>query len=289
MTYFYLVMAMTFSATITVGGRLYNNRNKGIQNISGFYNMLVPIFSSLGWLVIFIFDFSFDVRVLPYSLLYGIGYSCFTIGMLGALKVGSTSLTALVKQIALVGVSIWGFIFWDTPFTPVSAIGIVLICVSLALCLLTKEEKSDTNSVWKWILFALLITLGNAGCSIVQRYQQMAFDYQHRNMFMFFGVLFSSVVCTILALRENKTNWGTVFRTSWFFPALTGCSSAISNIFILLMIKNDMSPVIIYPGIAVGGLMITTLISLLGFNEKLRPMQWCGLAVGAVALVLLNL
>jgi len=100
MSYVFLLMAMAFSAAITVGGRLYNIRNRGAANVSRLYNMLVPVFASLGWLVFWLFDFSFDAAVLPYSLLYGIGYSCFTIGMLGALGTGSTSLTALVKQLA---------------------------------------------------------------------------------------------------------------------------------------------------------------------------------------------
>ncbi len=289
MTYLYLAMSMVFSATITIGGKLYNNKNRGLENVSKFYSMLVPVFSTLGWLVILLFDFSFDARVLPYSLMYGITYSCFTIGVFGALGAGSTSLTALVKQIALVGVSVWGFIFWDTPFTPISLVGIVLIVVSLMLCLLTKEEKADSANILKWLFFAALITFGNAGCSIVQRYQQMAFDYQHKNVFMFFGVFFSSIVCAIFALREKKTNWAIAFKTSWFGPALSGFSSAIANVFMLLMIKDDMSPVIMYPGMAVGGLMITTLISIFCFHEKLRPVQWCGLAIGAVALVLLNI
>ncbi len=231
MDYLYLLGAMTFSATITVGGRLYNNKNKGLAHVSRLYNMLVPIFASLGWLAIWIFDFSFDVRVIPYSVMYGIGYSFFTIGMLGALKAGSTSLTALIKQVALVGVSIWGFIFWDTPFTVISAIGIVLIVISLALCLLTKEEKSESNNIFKWLFFASLIAIGNAGCSIVQRYQQMAFDYQHKNMLMFFGCFFAAVVCFCLALPEKKENWGKAVKGSWMCPLLTGCSSSISNLF----------------------------------------------------------
>jgi len=289
MSYVFLLMAMAFSAAITVGGRLYNIRNRGAANVSRLYNMLVPVFASLGWLVFWLFDFSFDAAVLPYSLLYGIGYSCFTIGMLGALGTGSTSLTALVKQLALVGVSVWGLFFWDVPFTLTAGAGLVLIVVSLALCLVNREKKSDAHNPAKWLFYALLITLGNAGCSIVQRYQQMAFDYRHKNMFMFFGVLFASAVCLILALPEEKTNWRAAFGRSWICPALTGCSSAMSNAFVLLMIKYQMSPVIIYPGVAVGGLMITTLISLFFFREKLRPMQWCGLAVGSAALVLLNL
>ena len=106
---------------------------------------------------------------------------------------------------------------------------------------------------------------------------------------MFFGVLFATVVCVVISLREDKKKWGKAFRSSWMFPALTGASSVISNVFILLLVKYKMSPVIIYPGVAVGGLMITILISSTFFREKLRPMQWCGLLVGAVALILLNL
>ena len=289
MTYFYLLLAMVSSATIAIDGHLYNDKNRERSNVSGLYNLLYTLFSSLGWLVLWISDFSFDLRVLPYALLYGLGESCFAIGMLGALNAGSTSLTALIQQVALVGVSVWGFFFWDTQFTLFSTIGIVLIIVSLSLCLLTKEPDHTSHSTLRWCGFALLITFGNAGCSIVQRYQQTAFDYQHKNMFMFFGVLFASVTCLLLSLREPKENWSAALKTSWVFPCMAGLGCALCNVFVLLLIKYDMSPVIIYPGLAVGGLMITTLISTLFFREKLRFAQWCGLFVGTVALIFLNL
>jgi len=289
MNYFYLLLAMTFSATITVGGRLYNTKNKDRRNVSGLYNLLTPCSAALSWLVLWCLDFSFDAGVLPYSLLYGVGYSCFTVGVLGALNSGSTALTGLVKQLALVGVSLWGFAFWGTEFTLLSGVGIVLIVISLAMCLLTGKKEEKAGSLTKWLGYAALIVIGNAGCSIVQRYQQMAFDYQHKNMLMFFGVFFAFLFMLALSRKEEKTDWAAALRTTWPFPALAGCSSAASNVFMLLLVKNRMSPVILYPGVAVGGLMITTLISRFCFRERLRPMQWCGLAVGAAALVLLNL
>ena len=289
MTYFYLFLAMTFSAFITIGGRLYNAKNADRDNISTLYNLLYAVFAAAGWLVLWLTDFSFDVRVLPYAILYSVGFTCFTIGMLGALKTGSTSITALVKQLALVGVSIWGFVFWDTPFTLLSGIGLVLIVLSLVLCLVTKDKQKQDGNLRKWTFYAALITIGNAGCSIIQRYQQSIFAYQHKNMFMFFGVFFASIVCFLLSTKEKKDNWRNTFRTSWFCPALAGISSVLSNIFILLLVKHQMSPAIMYPGIAVGGLMLTILISLLCFQEKLRRLQWWGLVIGAIALVLLNL
>ena len=93
----------------------------------------------------------------------------------------------------------------------------------------------------------------------------------------------------MLSLREPKENWFIAFKTSWVFPCLAGIGCALCNVFVLLLIKYDMSPVIIYPGLAAGGLMITILISTVFFRERLRPAQWCGLFVGAAALVLLNL
>lgn len=289
MEYLYLLLAMTFSALITVCGRLYNNKNQNVTNVTRLYSLLTSSAAAAGWLILWLADFSFDARVLPYSAVYGVLYTCFTVGMLGAIKAGSTSLTALVKQVALVGVSFWGYFFWDTQFTALSAIGIVVLLVSLALCLLVKEKKTDHHHLGKWLLYALLITIGNAGCGILQRYQQMYFNYQHKNMMMFFSYVFAICFCFLFALKEDKKNWKTAAKQSWVFPALSGISSAGSNLFILLLVKCRMSPVILYPGIAVGGLIITTLIAVFGFREKLRPQQRAGLALGAVALVLLNL
>ena len=289
MSYFYLFLAMIFSALITIAGRFYSNKTKHVAHVSSLYSLLTPAFCSLVWLILWGRDFSFDLRVLPFSVLYGMGYSFFAVGMFGAIQYGSTSLTALIKQLALVGVSFWGFFFWDTEFQLFSILGVVLLVISLFLCLLNKEGKTEGHHLGKWLFFCGLVAVGNAGCSIIQRYQQMAFDYQHKNMFMFFALLFSTLFCLIPALREDKTNWKATIKRAWLFPAMAGSSSALCNVFILLLVKKQMSPVILYPGVAVGGLILTTLIATLCFRERLRTKQWIGLAVGAVALILLNI
>ena len=289
MSYFYLFMAMVFSAAITVGSRCYNQKNRGVDGADGLYRLLVPCAGTLMWLVLWLQEPSFDLGVLPYSLLYSLCYLSFTVGMLGAVKTGSTSLTALIKQVALVSVSFWGFFFWDTKFTFLGIAGILLLIVSLSLCLVTKEEKNTSYNTKKWLFYCALITIGNAGCSIVQRYQQMALNYQHKNAFMFFALLFATLFFLPSALRENKTNWKRTAKSSWLFPALAGGGSALSNTFTLILIKNDLSPVILYPGISVGGLIITTLLAVFLFREKLRGKQWSGLVLGGVALILLNL
>lgn len=288
MSYLLLLLTMACSAMITVGSRLYRSRTAGCVGADTLYNVLVPASATLGWLLMLLWEPSFDVRILPYAAGYGAGYTCFTLGMLGALKNGPTSVTALVKQLALVGVSIWGFAFWGAPITAVAIVGLCLIVLSLVLCLL-KPEEAGGHRLGRWAFYAILITVGNAGCSIVQRYQQMALNYEHKNVFMLFGVLFSTLVCLGIGLCGERRDWGKAFCRGWYGPFLAGASSALANVCILVLIRRQMSSTVIYPGVAVGGLILTTLVSFFFFRERLRPLAWVGLAVGAAALVLLNL
>ena len=75
----------------------------------------------------------------------------------------------------------------------------------------------------------------------------------------------------------------------FLYPIFGGMSSAVLNLFIMLLISTPMSESIIFPGIAVGGLIITIFFSAIVFKEKLLSNQWIGLGIGSVALVLLNL
>jgi len=293
MPYLYLACAICFSAALSILGTLYNNKNAQRPNVSRLYSLMTSCSVFVSWLVIYIFDFSFDPGVIVYSLAYGVFYTMAMLGLINALNTGSVSLTAFIKQLSLACVAFWGFFFWNTPFTFNVAIGLILIVIALALCLFTGDkkqaEKSSARITWKWALYALMLLVGNAGCSIMQKYQQAAFDGQHGTMMMVFATFFAIVISLIVALKEDKTYWKEAIKASWHFPAAAGLSSALTNRFILLLISTPLSASLIYPGIAVGGLMLTVLVSVVVCNEKLRRQQWIGLAVGAVALVFLNL
>jgi len=205
------------------------------------------------------------------------------------LACGSVSLTAFVKQLSLIAVAFWGFFFWDTPLSVTTIIGMVLIVAALYLCFKPDKAHHGERVSLKWVIFSLMLLVGNAGCSITQKYQQKLFDAQHGNMFMFFGVLISVFVSLIMYLRGKKCRLRDISKVSLVFPILGGISSGFLNLFILLLINSTMSESIIFPGIAVGGLIFTTIYSLAVYREELYPRQWAGLGVGALALVFLNL
>ncbi len=291
MPYLYLLGAMCSSCALSTCGFAFNRRNAGRQHVTNLYNLIIAGSMVVCWALMYAVDFSFDWGVLPYSAGFSVCYTLALIGHIKALASGSVALTAFVKQLSLVCVSLWGFVFWQTPLTVNVGIGLVLITVALALCFFKQKTAGTAAAVVtaKWFGYAALLLVGNAGCSIVQKYQQFAYNGQHGTMLMVFASLFSAAICWLISLHEDKREWRITAKTSWYLPAGAGFASAMLNLFVLLMASTTLSPSVIYPGIAVGGVTLTTLFSVLVFREKLSIRQWLGLAVGVVALVFLNL
>ena len=130
---------------------------------------------------------------------------------------------------------------------------------------------------------------GNAGCSIVQRTQQMQFDGQHKFMLMAFATFLAAIAGMVLYVSGRKTRKEEELKKSWYFPITAGVGNVLLNLFVLLLATSALSPSLIYPVIGVGGLMIVTLVSLFIFKEKLKGQQWLGIVLGAVAIVLLSI
>ncbi|MBR2387205.1 MAG: EamA family transporter [Clostridia bacterium] len=288
MEYLYLIFAMSSSALLSIMSSAFGKQNKDVKNTSSLYSAIVTAAALVSWLVIFLFDTEFDVGVIPYSIGYGVSYTVAMVGMFKAYQVGSVSLTAFVKNLSLVGVAFWGFLFWKTPIEINIIIGIILIVVALYLCFRSGKDEKVSLSL-KWILFASMLLVGNAGCSIIQKYQQMAFDEKYKNAFMVLGVAISFIVCLGFLFFGQRCKLRDVKKASLVYPIVGGVSSALLNLLILLLISTSLSESIIFPGIAVGGLILTILFSTVFYREKISPYRWTGLFIGAIALVFLNL
>ncbi len=279
---------MCSSALLSIMSSAFGKQNKDVKNTSSLYSAIVTASAFVSWLVMFLFNIEFDMGIIPYSIGYGVSYTVAMVGMFKAYQVGSVSLTAFVKNLSLVGVAFWGFLFWDTPLEINVIIGIVLIVAALYLCFKSDKGKRESISL-QWILFASMLLVGNAGCSIIQKYQQMAFDAEYKNAFMVMGVAISFLVCLCFLFFGERCRLGEIKKASFVFPIVGGVSSALLNLLILVLISTALSESIIFPGIAVGGLILTILFSILMYKEKINLYRWIGLFVGAISLVFLNL
>lgn len=291
MPYIYLLCAITTSALLAISGTLFNKKNNHKEGLGHLYNLVGACSNFLTWVIVFFCEPSYDLAVLPYAVAYGVSYALFWVGLTGALQCGSSALTGFIKQIAFVFVAIWGLIFWGSDVTFTVIAGIVLIAISLYLSLVPIGKRNHAQTVkisGKWLLYSVLILFGNAGCSIIQKTQQINFSKMHGSFLMVVATFCAVIFCASMCIKDDKTGWKQVFKQNWYFPAVAGSSSAVCNLFIIRMAATDLSPSLIYPALAIGGLTLTTLVSTVVCKEKLRITQWIGMAIGAVALFCLN-
>ncbi len=274
-------------ASSSVFGKIFNRQNDGRRDTSTFYNFVLMISVFLGWGILYVTDISFDTGVLVYSALFAICYLTCNIGIINALNYGPTAITSLLINLSLIVTTIWGFIFWDADISLTIIVGLVLVVVSIVLCLYSKEKDKKDFSL-KWLIYVSLAFFGNAGCSIVQRTQQIKYNGQHGNMLMLFATGACAIAYVILYLRSDKRDAKVMLKNSWWVPVCAGICNVALNVFIMLMAVTVLSPSLIYPVIGVGGLAVVTVFSLFVFKEKMRWWQWIGIAIGAVAVVLLS-
>ena len=288
MPYVYLMISVLMVASANVFGKTFNIKNEGKRDSSPFYTFILMLSVFLGWGILYAFDFSFDSRVLTYSLLFGFSYIAANIGIINALKHGPVALTSLINSMSLIVTTIWGFFFWDSPVTLTVIAGIVLVVCSLTLCLYTKSTDNRGFSL-KWLFYVSMAMSGNAGCAIVQRTQQNNFGGRHGNMLMLVATGISALTCLVIYKRSDRRASMIMLKTSWWVPVLAGACNVMLNLLVMLMATTELSTSLIYPVISVGSLAIVTVFSLFVFKEKMRPSQWVGVAVGAVAVVLLSI
>ena len=128
-----------------------------------------------------------------------------------------------------------------------------------------------------------------AGSSIVQRSQQNKFNGQYGSMFMFFGLLVALMISTVVFLAGEKPDVKRLVKTSWFYPFGAGASSALGNLFVVLLASTTMSTNLIYPTLGVACLALTSIASIYLFKEKLAWWQWVGVVIGTIAVLLLSI
>ena len=288
MPYIYLILSVFLASSSNVLGKLFNRKNAQRKAAGVIYTFSLLVSVSLGWGVRFALDGSFEPSVLWYSLLFAICYTTVQFGVINALKHGPAVLTSLFTSLSMILTTIWGFFFWDSPLTLTVGVGLLLVVVSIVLCLYTKGSKDKAIS-GKWLIAVALAFFGNAGCSIVQRTQQVQYNGQHGNMLMFFATALSALMYLAIFLKSDKSDTKAVLKSAWWMPITSGVCNLFLNVLVMLMAVSTLSPSLIYPVIGLGGLAIVTVFSQVVFKEKMTRTQWCGIAIGAVAVLLLSI
>ena len=292
-----LITAIVGISIQQISQKAYNKKVGGgafiFSAASALVAMLVFLIASKG-------ELSFQMEVVGYSVLFAVGYCMALAFSFLAIANGSLSLTSLVLQFSLIIPTFYGILFLQEETDFFLFAGIALLVASIVLVNIPvgekkeknaeteKTEKNQNKTTWKWALFALLMFIGNGGCSTVQKMQQTHFNGLYKSEFMIVALIITTVALVVISLFTERKEMLHALKKGVGYYAVYGVANGISNLIVLLL-ATKMSSSIVYPVLSAGGIVITSFVSVFVYKEKMNLFQKIGLILGVLAIVALNI
>ncbi len=256
-------------------------------NGSGVYlfSGMLTLVSSVFFLTISGFKLQLDGEMLIYSLILSMAYFFGVIFSHLSLVSGPLSITSLVNSFAMIVPMAFGIVFYNESITLALAFGFLLLVISLFLM---NEKKSEEKVTLKWLVYVGLAFIGNGMFSVVLSLCQRRFGGENDNQIMVIAMFVSAVlILGISAVKERKES-KKAFCYGWHRAAATGCLNGGANLCTLLLMRT-MSISLISPISSGGSVVLSALVGIFIYKERLSVKQCIGIAFGTLAVVLLSL
>ena len=307
----YLLVALcAFGATIQSPiKKWYQARNsRGIFLFTAMSTSVAACFFGVGALIEGV---SYEIGVLPYSIVCAACYATCMFAIMPALACGPLALTALISSYSLILPTVYGLVYIEKPLYLTQVIGFGVLMVSLYLVNMTREKKAAVEELpdavkldagdpdmpeqkrkipAKWYFYVTLVFFGNGGVATTQQAQQLAFPKLYKNPFMFVALALATVFFLVLALIRERGDVKVTLRIGAVPAALCGIANGATNLIVVVMASSTVVPTFVFfPVVSAGGLLISYTISVLFFKERFSALQKIGILLGLVSLVFLNL
>lgn len=284
MAYLYLTLAVLGIAAQSITKKVSSSKGVGGKFIFSAVSVLATL---LFFIVRSGFRFSFTPEYTPYTLAFALTYGGSIIFSFFAIMTGPLSLTALINSYSLVLPTVFGMIYYKEEGSLPLFIGIALLTVSLVL--VNMSGKSETGRIRPiWIFFSTVSFLSNGICTIAQNMHSRAFGGVGSNEFMTNSLILVTVLLFALVLIGERRVFLKNLRGGWHLMVGCGLANGLSNMFVI-MCAVVLNASVMYPIISAGGIIISSLVSIFAYREKLSVPQYAGLLLGIGAVVLCSI
>jgi len=224
---------------------------------------------------------------LPYAIVLGIIFILlFNIIALTAQKFG-VSITSIADRTNLVIPVMFAFLFYDDKVSGLKVLGIALAVVAIVLAVSKSNTKKD-DALRPFWYYPLIVFVGGGTFAILLKVVQHDFDDLNFSAFLVltFGIAFFLGIIVFLVQ---------IFRGEFQFQlknVIGGVALGIPNYFSLYLLLEALDTPnwessLIFPITNVGVLVLSTILGIFIFKEKLTKKNWLGVALSVLAISLL--
>ena len=285
---------LTMSAALLVGiARKYNaQRSGGALAPLVTFNTVNAVVCSVVLLLWGGFGATSTYTVLL-GIVFGLTTAAQMIAYLKALEIGPMSYTTIIVSCSTLMSALSGAIFWQEKLAWAHIVGLVLMLVSFALSIEKKEGEKKSSALW--LTLSLIAFLGTGMIGIMQKIHQSSEHKAELNSFLIVAFL-TAFVCNAALLCYTKHRDGTLtFRFEKPDRAklillgvmvVAGTCAAVNNK-LNLFLSGVVPSAVFFPIVNGGNLVLTTIVAVLVFREKLTKTQWIGVGAGILSVLFL--
>ncbi len=271
------------------------------------YTFLSAVFAFILFGVIAIISGSqFNPDSVLYSLMFAVCYAGSTVTYVLAVGCGSLAITSTVHSFALIIPTLFGFAVWGEPISTLKIIGIAFLFLSLLL-VGEKADKSEKNISKKWLIIMCISFLceGFAPVALTAHEKavgaETAAKCEGMLMVMAYAMAVVGIFVAALVREGNKTVTVTVkgkekkrnfmldsLRIALPLASLGGVANALQNA--MYNVADGRFGVSVYlPVVSATQVVLTCVLAVVLFKEKLVRRQCFAIVCGIVAIALLNI
>ncbi len=288
MEYLLMVIAIVFATAQSVLLKKFNNRTIKNTGDCFFFNGGV----SIVWTAVMsVWFFASGNRSLSggailFGLVYGVILCSFLFLKQQSLAEGPVTFTTLVGSAAFIPATIFGIFYASESVSALQIAGMVVMLLSLFMCV--NPKKSTEKLTIKWIIYCFLFFLVGGVLGMFYKVFGASNFHNEVNGMMLSASVFSAILFFITGLIINKSRkqpLPTIEKSSLIYilaSGIVGCAYIRINLALSAVIPSA----IFFP-VSNGALVIlSTALGALAFKEKLNKIQFAGIIVGVIAIVL---
>ena len=254
---------------------------KGVYLFSGILTLMSAIF----FLFASNFKVELDAEMLLFAFFLTLSYFFGVIFSHLALVSGPLSITSLVSSFAMVIPMTVGLIFYKESFDLTLGLGFASLVICIVFMNTTKSEEKQS---FKWLVYVVLAFIGNGMFSVILSLYQRVSGGEKDNQLMVIALLASAILIFAVSIVKERGEFKDTFRYGWHRAMATGCLNGVTKLCCLLLMKI-MNISLISPISSGGSVVLSSIVGVFVYKEKLSVRQYVGILFGVTAIVLLSM
>lgn len=232
-----------------------------------------------------------DASVLLWGCIYGVTQALFILFKTAAMNSGPVSVTTLIGNCSLVVSVVVCFILWNEPISLADMIGLALLMLGLTLATYKKSSGTFTK---KWALLSLLFLVSGAGVGIIFKAFSKNGGAEYTSGMMIVAAIVMLISYTAICLFTggfaSKSNKYTKKEKRLFIilALVSGLLSCLYNR-LNIYLSGALDGVIFFPSFNGGVVVLSTVVSMIIFKEKLSAKQLIGLLLGISGICIIGI